>query len=149
MSSIDFFEQMILSDTSEEGDESENHGEKSSENAPVAQKLSVLAKYIENQNNADVLIYSGNIGGNGDREFHKKIVSFKKNQNVILLLSTFGGVPDSAYRMGKSLQNNYEHITIVVDDACKSSGTLLALAADAIWVTDTGEFGPLDPSFRS
>ncbi|HDX8615732.1 MULTISPECIES: SDH family Clp fold serine proteinase [Aeromonas] len=106
--------------------------------------LKRLAEYFSVEQKIDLVIYSGNIGSPADNDFRNALSKSKKNEKVILWLSTYGGVPDSAYRMGRALQSHYNHITVYVDRYCKSSGTLLALAADEICMSESGEFGPLD-----
>ncbi len=106
--------------------------------------LKRLAEYFSLEQKIDVVIYSGNIGSPADNNFRDVLSKSKKNDKVVLWLSTYGGVPDSAYRMGRALQSQYNHITVYVDRYCKSSGTLLALASDEICMSESGEFGPLD-----
>lgn len=61
-----------------------------------------------------------------------------------LFLTTYGGDPDAAFLIGKLFQNKYESLKIIVSSSCKSAGTLLAIAANSIAISDTGELGPLD-----
>ena len=110
----------------------------------IQQQLGALALLIGNQSQEDVIVYSGSIGYPSDRVFSETILKNKDHDNVLLILTTYGGVPDSAFRMARVLQKNYEKITVFVNDFCKSSGTLLAIGADQIIMGDFGEFGPLD-----
>lgn len=114
-----------------------------SHEATIPERLGGMAKIFESQD-TDVIVYSGNIGSPADREFVKKARVNRKSNKVLLLLATYGGVPSSAYRMARCLSDMYEHITIFVNDYCKSSGTLLSLVAHEIVMGQTGEFGPLD-----
>lgn len=113
------------------------------------ERLSKLVQEIERELNADVIIYSGSIGSPADSAFRTEVNKLQKNDTVILWLSTYGGIPDSAFRMGRALQNKYKHVIVFVDRFCKSSGTLLALSANEIWMTESGEFGPLDIQLMS
>jgi hypothetical protein len=67
-----------------------------------------------------------------------------KRGNAILFLTTLGGSPDAAYRMGACLQRNYASIAFYIFGPCKSAGTLAAVAAKRIVLGDFGELGPLD-----
>lgn len=125
-------------------DESREQGDIDAQPVPIPQRLGGLALEIERELEADVVVYSGGIGSPADVNFRNIINQYSKNDHVILWVSTYGGIPDSAYRMGKALQNAYSRVTVFVDGYCKSSGTLLALCANEIWMTDSGEFGPLD-----
>ncbi|WP_250910091.1 SDH family Clp fold serine proteinase [Escherichia coli] len=59
-------------------------------------------------------------------------------------VATYGGDPSAGYRIGRALQHNYEHITVLVVGPCKSAGTLMAVAAHKLVIGDMGELGPLD-----
>jgi hypothetical protein len=63
-----------------------------------------------------------------------------------LLLTTNGGSADSAYRITRCLQHSYRNgkVILFVDTYCKSAGTLIALGADEIVMSDLAELGPLD-----
>jgi hypothetical protein len=67
-----------------------------------------------------------------------------RKENAILILCTFGGEADPAFRLVRSLRARYTKITIGVFGLCKSAGTLMALGADHIVMGDFGELGPLD-----
>lgn len=67
-----------------------------------------------------------------------------RRKNVGLLLTTGGGDPNSAFRFARFLKRKYDQVTLYVFGICKSAGTLLALAADKIVMSDFGELGPLD-----
>lgn len=63
---------------------------------------------------------------------------------MALILTTSGGNPDSAFQMARCLQRNYKKVTLLVFGDCKSAGTLVAIAANEIVMSDFGQFGPLD-----
>ena len=64
--------------------------------------------------------------------------------NVLLVLETLGGDPDEAYRIARCLQNHYDRFSIFIPSLCKSAGTLIAIGAHEIVISDLGELGPLD-----
>ena len=96
----------------------------------------------------DVYFYCGAITYSGYWELTDQIKKRKKesplNKGVILCISTRGGNPDAAYRIGRALQHNYEDVSILIAGFCKSAGTLLTIAANNLIFGDTGELGPLD-----
>lgn len=57
---------------------------------------------------------------------------------------TFGGAPDPAYRIARCFQHYYKEFVIFVPSYCKSAGTLLALGAHEVVMSELGELGPLD-----
>jgi len=69
----------------------------------------------------------------------------KRNRKVVLVLVTYGGDANAAYRIGRYLQTVYEEDIIAFTPAeCKSAGTLLVTAANSIAISPFGEIGPLD-----
>lgn len=69
-----------------------------------------------------------------------------RRKNAFLFLTTGGGDPNGAYRIGRALKRNYTEgkLSIFIGGYCKSAGTLLALCADELVFTMFGELGPLD-----
>ena len=106
-------------------------------------KSNIQLKKLSENLSADIIIYSGNIDGYGA----DKIVELTRettNENVLLLLCTPGGLPDSAYKIAKRLQKQYKNFFLYVYGYCKSAGTLIAIGSDEIIMGDLAEFGPLD-----
>lgn len=60
------------------------------------------------------------------------------------MLVTFGGDADTAYRIARCLQDHYEKFILYVSGICKSAGTLVAIGAHELVISDHGELGPLD-----
>lgn len=92
---------------------------------------------------ADVWVFYGDIAYDTST-YITDIHENKKRDNVIFVLGTFGGVPDGAYKMAKALHHCYKHVTIAIDGPCKSSGTLMAVVANKIVMSELAELGPLD-----
>lgn len=72
------------------------------------------------------------------------LATFKKHDALTIFLTTLGGDPDGAYRIGRCLRHHYKTVRIAIPSWCKSAGTLIAIAADELAVGDFGELGPLD-----
>src|SRR5687767_8964123 len=93
---------------------------------------------------ADVIIYSGTI-----EDITADIligIARQKNRrkNVVLMLASRGGSPDAAFRMARALKRYYKKFILFIYGRCKSAGTVVAIGADEIVISDFGEFGPLD-----
>jgi len=77
-----------------------------------------------------------------------------KRRNVLLILSTPGGSAEAAYRVARCLQRAYKtksedlnergSFFLYVHDMCKSAGTLLALGATMLVMSQKAELGPID-----
>lgn len=63
---------------------------------------------------------------------------------ALLYLTTYGGDAKVAYRICRYLQKRYASFSVYIHTFCKSAGTLLALGADEIIMSDFAEMGPLD-----
>jgi hypothetical protein len=79
--------------------------------------------------------------------FVELLFNVKRNSNVDLLLHTGGGDIDAAEKSMSLLRNavGTGRLRVIVPDFAKSAGTLMALAADAIVMSDSSELGPIDP----
>ncbi len=110
---------------------------------PAPEKKSIVEKLATEQD-ADFYIFSGEIERASVNTFIDHCNSGKTRKNVSLIICTFGGDGDAAYIIAKYLKNKYEKFRLYVFGFCKSAGTLIALGADEIIMSHTGELGPLD-----
>lgn len=96
----------------------------------------------------DVYVYVGDVHRSGHLDVTNAIKNRKKvhglQNNVLFCVATYGGDPSAGYRIGRALQHNYKHITVLVIGPCKSAGTLMAVAGHKLMIGDMGELGPLD-----
>jgi len=108
----------------------------------------IIQEYIQNvsdQLDADLLLYSADINeDNADTLIEIVREKPSKRENVVLILATYGGDPDAAYRITRFLKQTYSNFTLFVFGYCKSAGTLIAIGADEIVMSDLAELGPLD-----
>lgn len=106
------------------------------------------AKEVAKNLEADVYLHSASIDREAASSFCAKVHSLEnKRKNAVLILTTFGGDPDAAFIIGRALKRCYSKLYVFVFGFCKSAGTLLALAASEIIMSDDGELGPLDIQF--
>jgi hypothetical protein len=99
---------------------------------------------ISNKFNADLFLYSGQISAAYCDAFCKLLSKDKNRENLVMILCTLGGDINSAYRMVRHIQRLYPKFTLYCLGICKSAGTLIALGADAIRMSQLAELGPLD-----
>lgn len=92
----------------------------------------------------DVFIFNGEIKRIGDLRFIEFVDKQKKSDELLLILTTPGGSPDAAYKIGRYLQSRYSDFKILIPGWCKSAGTLLAISANELVFSPYGELGPLD-----
>ncbi len=112
----------------------------------LAERVNRLLLRIEKDAEADIFMYAGPVAIKSEREFNQCLVANKKRDNVLCFVTTYGGSADVAYQLVRSIRRNYAggKFTLFVDSVCKSAGTLIALGADEIVMSDTAELGPLD-----
>jgi len=112
-------------------------------------RLRELAMTLADQQQADILLYRGDITRAAGHQLTSGRRGRSDRPNVLLILSTFGGSADTAYRLARALQHGYQRFIVYVDDYCKTAGTLLALGADELVMSDFGELGPLDAQLNT
>jgi hypothetical protein len=118
------------------------------QSAPKTDTFDVLTEKIASSLDADILFYNAPIERHYDQRVIELCNSRRRRPNVALFLVTSGGDADAAYRIAACLQNKYKHFTLCVPGFCKSAGTLIALGAHRIAMSDQGENGPLDVQMR-
>lgn len=108
--------------------------------------VEVLLRQIEHDEDADCYIYAGPVAPGSERDFNECLAANKQRDNVVCFITTHGGSADVAYQMVRAIRRNYARgkFVLFVDSICKSAGTLIALGADEIVMSDTAELGPLD-----
>ena len=75
-----------------------------------------------------------------------ELMSDLKGSPVDLMLETSGGLTDAAEAVISLLKNSVDDFRVIVANAAKSNGTLIALAARSIVMGATSELGPIEPS---
>lgn len=102
-----------------------------------------INKFFEKHTDRDLILVNHSI----NRVLYQKLsenLKESKNKKCSLFLTTLGGDPDAAYRIGRALRHHYEEVRLVVPSYCKSAGTLITICANELAIGDLGELGPLD-----
>ncbi len=95
-------------------------------------------------NGYDFLLINHEIDGELFADVLGCVTAKKQNDKVIVVLVTYGGSANVAYRVGRFLQTMYEEVVVFIPSLCKSAGTLLVAAAHCVIIIGFGELGPLD-----
>lgn len=81
-------------------------------------------------------------------EVRKQVMEYKKKSpgtdEMDVVVQSGGGMPDDAYRIIRTLRNNFKTVNIIVPFWAKSAATLMALGGSKIIMDEAGELGPLD-----
>lgn len=116
---------------------------------------------------ADIVVYAGDIARHEAIYLIEQCQKRKLRKNVVLILETYGGDPNAAYRIARAFQDAYNTVPpktppqqstaqsgkrgefiVFTDGVCKSAGTIICLGADKIIMSDKAELGPIDVQLR-
>jgi hypothetical protein len=103
-----------------------------------------FANAIAAARDCDLILYNWGVLPPADTFLIEQVAKRQRRSNVVLFLTTEGGVADSAFRIMRCLQSNYDKVTVAVNGWCKSAGTLMCIGAHELLIGPTGELGPLD-----
>ena len=116
-------------------------------NTSIARQLTNAISAAAKAHDADIFLLSGDISaGLGHNFIDLCPLRSLGAGNCILFLITSGGDLEAAYRITRCIQNRYAdgNFILFTDGVCKSSGTLIAMGAETLIMTDHAELGPLD-----
>ena len=86
---------------------------------------------------------------NSDPAFMMELLSdLEPGESVDLMIETNGGMTDAAEAIIAILTDRLPDLRIVVANAAKSNGTLIALAGQEILMGSASELGPIDPQIQ-
>ena len=112
-----------------------------------------LIKAINDQEQTQLICYVGGLETEIDRNdiigFVEMLHNIPENSPVDLLLNTCGGDVDACEKLVALINAKTGHkpFRVIVPDLAKSAGTLMALGANRIIMSDTSELGMIDPQF--
>ncbi len=113
-----------------------------------------LVSDVSSSRNTDWILVNGDIDQRLSSELFQTVAALQQEhgdlsgRRVVLLLTTFGGDPDSAFRIARYIQGTFGSFDCYIPSQCKSAGTLIAISAERLFIGNTGELGPLDVQLR-
>jgi uncharacterized protein YggU (UPF0235/DUF167 family) len=78
---------------------------------------------------------------------HELLRKVEKNK-IDLYIETPGGSGEAAEEIVNFLRTKFDLVDFVIAGEAKSAGTLMAMSADEIYMTDSGSLGPIDAQVR-
>ena len=112
-------------------------------------EMKQIIDQVEADYDADVFLYSGPIDDEGFGKLVSEVADNKRHNKALVILTTGGGLANSAYQIGRLLQRSYDEFILYTPRFCKSAGTLIALAANRLIMDQFSELGPLDVQLYS
>ena len=105
-----------------------------------------VANQIAAETDCELILYNGPIDSTGFGKIIELVPSLNPDKNgCILVLVTYGGDAEQAYRIARLMQDVFKPFIVFVPGPCKSAGTLLATGAHYMIIAPhIGELGPLD-----
>lgn len=108
-------------------------------------KLKALEQYLD----ADVLVYTGDLGPLPAHIFTKIVEELKndatKHDKLYVILTTRGGSAEMVERYVNILRHHYQEINFIVPDHAYSAGTIFCMSGDSIHMDYSSVLGPIDP----
>lgn len=108
-------------------------------------KLKSLEQYLD----ADVLVYTGDLGPLPAHIFTKIVEELKndivKHDKLFVILTTRGGSAEMVERYVNILRHHYTEINFIVPDYAYSAGTIFCMSGDSIHMDYSSVLGPIDP----
>ena len=122
-------------------------------NSPVEDSLKQLLndklKALEDYLDADVLVYSGDLGPLPPNVFAKIVEELKndaiKHDKLYVILTTNGGSAETVERYVNILRYHYSEINFIVPDYAYSAGTIFCMSGNSIYMDYSSVLGPIDP----
>ena len=71
-----------------------------------------------------------------------------KSGKIDLYIETPGGSGEAAEEIVNLLHSKFDSVDFVIAGEAKSAGTLMAMSADEIYMTDSGSLGPIDAQVK-
>lgn len=105
------------------------------------------AKLLKNFfDSVDAYLYMGTVDFNGHEQLTDLIEKKENLKDIVYFLPvTLGGNPDAGFRISRALGHYYpKGVKCFISDICKSAGTLMAVGASELIISNKGELGPLD-----
>lgn len=114
----------------------------------ISEEAKALALRVAKAEASDILLYNGPINEEGLGGVIECFDRGSQHESVILILSSFGGSANSAFRLARVLQSVYRKFCVLVFSFCKSAGTIVATGAHRLIMAQLSELGPLDVQLR-
>lgn len=103
--------------------------------------------YCSPYSTAKGMIVPGSLQSIGVMDIQGFMAALKglKGRQLDLIIHSAGGSLEAADQIVQYLRNKYDHIRVFVPQSAMSAATMIACAADEIWMGNQSSLGPIDP----
>lgn len=92
----------------------------------------------------DLVVIKGGIYDQVLDAVKELVITKQQSDTLYVAIETLGGAPEAGFRIMRLLDAKYKKIYMVVPNQAMSTGTLMALGADKIFMFHSSSLGPLD-----
>lgn len=113
-----------------------------------------LIKTIEEHTNSRVMVYftgdrrsfETKIGNDVIPLFYEHLDAIGHQKKITLMLYTLGGITNAGFGLVSLIREYCDEFDVIVPFKCLSTGTLMVLGANRIFMSKVGQLSPIDPS---
>ena len=103
-----------------------------------------MARIVAENEKADIYLLNGPIANRSYIKVVKVVATEKTADKCILMITTYGGSAEEAYKIAKWFQRFYSDFAVFPTSLCASAGTLIAIGASELIMSPFSQLSPLD-----
>lgn len=106
--------------------------------------IETLAQIVADNEKSDIFLFNGVISSLSYHEILKVVAIDKSADRCILMITTYGGTAEDAYKIARWFQRFYPKFVVFPTSLCASAGTLIAIGASQLIMSPFSQLSPLD-----
>lgn len=107
--------------------------------------LNSLKKLEGMRGSVPTYFFFGSISAENFLKVQQDLIKIREQQDEVdIVLESFGGSADYGYRLIRTFRKKYKVVNVIVPSWAKSAATLFALGATRLVMHEHGELGPID-----
>ena len=119
----------------------------------ILSNLNALIERIEDLFDSDVISLYGALDQRIENAFFSTVDDLasngKKNQNLTVILTTYGGSAETVDRLVKIIRHHYKNVNFIIPDCAYSAGTIFCMSGNNIYMDYYSVLGPIDPQVKN
>ena len=115
--------------------------------------LNALIERIEDLFDSDAVSVYGSLDQRIENPFFSTVDDLvgngKKNGNLTVILTTYGGSAETVDRLVKIVRHHYKNVNFIIPDYAYSAGTIFCMSGNNIYMDYYSILGPIDPQVKN